>query len=70
MSAAWCQRFNGTGLAFTLILNDDRYTPNAGGTGDAPTLRRQKKCDVRFGDGHVQAVNVTFGNITTCQADL
>jgi prepilin-type processing-associated H-X9-DG protein len=53
------------------VLNDGRYAPNAGGTGDAPTVRHQKKCDVGFADGHVQAVTAAFGrNITNCQADL
>jgi len=53
------------------VLNDGRYAPSAGGTGDAPTVRHQKKCDVTFADGHVQAVLPAFGrNITNCQADL
>ena len=53
------------------VINDGRYAPGAGGTGDAPTIRHQKKCDVGFADGHVQAVLAAFGrNITNCQADL
>ena len=53
------------------VLNDGRYAPSAGGTGDAPTIRHQKKCDVTFADSHVQAVLPAFGrNITNCQAEL
>ena len=53
------------------VLNDGRYAPNAGQTGDAPTVRHQKKCDVGFADGHVQAVTPAFArSITNCQADL
>jgi prepilin-type processing-associated H-X9-DG protein len=53
------------------VLNDGRYAPNAAQTGDAPTIRHQKKCDVGFADGHVQAVKPAFArSITNCQADL
>ena len=53
------------------VINDGRYAPNAGGTGDAPTIRHSKKCDVGFTDGHVMSVPAAFGrNITNCQADL
>ena len=53
------------------VINDGRYAPNAGNTGDAPTIRHSKKCDVGFTDGHVIAVTPAFGrNITNCQADL
>ena len=53
------------------VLNDGRYAPNASGTGDAPTIRHQKKCDVGFADGHVQSVLAAFArSITNCQADL
>ncbi len=49
------------------VVTDSRLAPGAGGTGDAPA----KKCEVGFGDGHVQPVTVAFGrNITTCQADF
>ncbi len=53
------------------VLNDGRYAPNASMTGDAPTIRHQKKCDVGFVDGHVMAVKPAFArSITNCQADL
>ena len=53
------------------VLNDGRYAPGAGGTGDAPTIRHQKKCDVGFADGHVLSVLPAYArNITNCQADL
>jgi prepilin-type N-terminal cleavage/methylation domain-containing protein/prepilin-type processing-associated H-X9-DG protein len=53
------------------VVNDGRYAPGANGTGDAPTMRHSKKCDVGFVDGHVMAVTPAFGrNITNCQADL
>jgi prepilin-type N-terminal cleavage/methylation domain-containing protein/prepilin-type processing-associated H-X9-DG protein len=53
------------------VLNDGRYAPNSGGTGDAPTIRHQKKCDVGFADGHVLSVLPAYArNITNCQADL
>jgi prepilin-type N-terminal cleavage/methylation domain-containing protein/prepilin-type processing-associated H-X9-DG protein len=53
------------------VINDGRYAPNSTGTGDAPTIRHQKKCDVTFADGHVQAVTAAFGrNITNVQSDL
>jgi prepilin-type processing-associated H-X9-DG protein len=53
------------------VLNDGRYAPNAANTGDAPTIRHEKKCDVTFADGHVQAVLPSFArSITNCQSDL
>jgi prepilin-type processing-associated H-X9-DG protein len=53
------------------VLNDGRYAPNSSATGDAPTIRHQKKCDVTFADGHVQSVLASFGrNLTNCQSDL
>jgi prepilin-type N-terminal cleavage/methylation domain-containing protein/prepilin-type processing-associated H-X9-DG protein len=53
------------------VMNDGRYAPNAGMTGDAPTIRHQNKCDVGFADGHVLTVKPTFArSITNCQADL
>ncbi len=53
------------------VLNDGRYAPNSSQTGDAPTVRHQKKCDVGFTDGHVMAVLPAIArNITNCQADL
>jgi prepilin-type N-terminal cleavage/methylation domain-containing protein len=53
------------------VLNDGRYAPNAALTGDAPTIRHQKKGDVGFTDGHGMAVPGVFArNITNCQADL
>jgi prepilin-type N-terminal cleavage/methylation domain-containing protein/prepilin-type processing-associated H-X9-DG protein len=53
------------------VLNDGRYAPGASGTGDAPTIRHSKKCDVGFTDGHVMSVPAAFGrNVTNCQADL
>jgi prepilin-type N-terminal cleavage/methylation domain-containing protein/prepilin-type processing-associated H-X9-DG protein len=53
------------------VMNDGRYAPNAGMTGDSPTMRHNKKCDVGFTDGHVLAVTPLFArSITNCQADL
>ena len=53
------------------VVNDGRYAPNSTGTGDAPTIRHNKKCDVGFADGHVMSVLPAFGrSITNCQADL
>jgi prepilin-type N-terminal cleavage/methylation domain-containing protein/prepilin-type processing-associated H-X9-DG protein len=53
------------------VINDGRYAPNAAGTGDAPTIRHSKKCDVGFVDGHVLSVKPDFArSITNCQADL
>jgi prepilin-type N-terminal cleavage/methylation domain-containing protein/prepilin-type processing-associated H-X9-DG protein len=53
------------------VVNDGRYAPNTTQTGDSPTVRHQKKCDVGFTDGHVMAVLPAFArNITNCQADL
>jgi prepilin-type N-terminal cleavage/methylation domain-containing protein/prepilin-type processing-associated H-X9-DG protein len=53
------------------VLNDGRYAPNAGQTGDAPTIRHQKRCDVGFVDGHAMSVKPDFArSITNCQADL
>ena len=53
------------------VVNDGRYAPNSSGTGDAPTIRHNKKCDVAFADGHVMAVPPAFArSITNCQADL
>jgi prepilin-type N-terminal cleavage/methylation domain-containing protein/prepilin-type processing-associated H-X9-DG protein len=39
------------------IINDGRWVP----TGDIVTLRHNKKGDVAFADGHVQAVTPKFG---------
>ncbi len=53
------------------VLNDGRYAPNTAQTGDAPTIRHQKKCDVGFADGHVQSVTPAFArSVTNVQADL
>ena len=53
------------------VINDGRYAPNSTSTGDAPTIRHSKKCDVAFADGHVQIVTPAFArNITNVQADL
>jgi prepilin-type N-terminal cleavage/methylation domain-containing protein/prepilin-type processing-associated H-X9-DG protein len=53
------------------ILNDGRYAPNGSNTGDSPTIRHNRKCDVGFADGHVMAVLPAFGrSITNCQPDL
>jgi prepilin-type N-terminal cleavage/methylation domain-containing protein/prepilin-type processing-associated H-X9-DG protein len=53
------------------VVNDGRYAPNSGGTGDSPTIRHSKKAVAGFTDGHVTSVTPQFGrNITNCQADL
>jgi prepilin-type processing-associated H-X9-DG protein len=53
------------------VVNDGRYAPNSTATGDAPTIRHNRRCNVGFGDGHVMAVAPAFARgITNCQADL